>query len=169
MKPAILLAITAYQRYLSPYKGFHCAFARHTGRDTCSGYGYRVFARYGTRRGYLLLRRRFAACSNVACQHARQAPVSQGGLALRQGGFIDCGGCDLPNCDNCDVSSCKGSACDVLGNTCDLLQLGENCGGDRRSRKSCRDWDCADWLSLLAVLALIVAALFLVYYFWPKT
>jgi len=44
-----LLAITLYQRHLSPYKGFRCAYALHTGRASCSRLGYRAIRRHGLR------------------------------------------------------------------------------------------------------------------------
>lgn len=156
----ILLIIRAYQRYVSPYKGFHCAFHAHTGRQTCSGYGYRVFARYGTVRGWRLLRRRFGACSAAAHRHyedCAQAHAHKAHSTHRQAGFIDCGGCDVPGCDLPDV----GNVCDCLGNFADV---GDCCGSAKRAKdKSCTDWDLADWLTLLFILALLVGGVYLVY------
>lgn len=155
MKKPILLAITAYQRFVSPYKGFHCAFHAHTGRDTCSGYGYRVFARYGTVRGWRLLRRRFGACSAVARVHYAPAAARTLTPSGRQGGFIDCGGCDGPG----DA----GNACDCLSGIGDI---GDCCSRANKAKdKSCSDWDCADWLTFMVVLALIAGALYLVWRF----
>jgi len=41
-KHLALWAIRAYQRHLSPWKGFRCAYRVLTGRDSCSAYGYKV-------------------------------------------------------------------------------------------------------------------------------
>ena len=37
MKAPALLAIRLYQRFISPYKGFSCAYRVHTGLPGCSG------------------------------------------------------------------------------------------------------------------------------------
>lgn len=163
MTKPILLAIVAYQRFISPYKGFRCAFHAHTGRGTCSGYGYRVFARYGSVRGWRLLRRRFADC-RVAAQlesslhngSAGEAPVRKLMPSTRQGGFVDCGGCDMPGCDLPDC----GKTCDLLGNIADISDC---CS---RKNKSCREWDCADVLGLLFILAVIAGLVYLAYRFY---
>ncbi len=153
MKKPILLAITAYQRYISPYKGFHCAFHAHTGRDTCSGYGYRVFARYGTLRGWRLLRRRFTACSAQAALHRTRSGQINAGSISHQGGFIDCGGCDSPSCE---MPSCG-----------DVLDIAECCGELEKKRRttSCREWDCADWLNFLLLIAVIAGVAYLIWRF----
>lgn len=46
-----LAAIRGYQRWLSPRKGFCCAFRAATGGDSCSRYGCRVIERFGLRCG----------------------------------------------------------------------------------------------------------------------
>lgn len=159
MTKPILLAIVAYQRFVSPYKGFRCAFHAHTGRGTCSGYGYRVFARYGSVRGWRLLRRRFADC-RVAAQlesslhngSAGEASVRKLMPSTRQGGFLDCGGCDLPD---------GGKTCDLLGSIADI---GECCGREKKKEKN--GWDCEDVLVLLVVLAVIAGLVYLAYRFY---
>jgi putative component of membrane protein insertase Oxa1/YidC/SpoIIIJ protein YidD len=151
MKKPILLAITAYQRYISPYKGFHCAFHAHTGRDTCSGYGYRVFSRYGTLRGWRLLRRRFTACSAAATLLQQRTAANPPRLTARQAGFLDCGGCDAPGCDLPGLDSMP---CD------DIVNIADCCS---RKPKSIRDWDCVDWLTAIAILGIIIVALFLLW------
>lgn len=156
MKKPILLAISAYQRYISPYKGFHCAFHAHTGRDTCSGYGYRVFARYGTLRGWRLLQRRFTACSAAAALLHERPEAKQPRLIARQAGFLDCGGCDAPGCDLPGLDSLP---CD------DIVNIADCCNSAQRKRKSCRDWDCADWLTAMVIIAVIAVVLYLIWRF----
>lgn len=98
MKRPVLAAITAYQRYLSPLKGYSCAFRVHTGRDSCSAYGKRAIARHGLVAGLLLLNRRMEDCGALHHQHhARPAPSA---LHRRQAGFCSMGdifefGCDF--------------------------------------------------------------------------
>jgi putative component of membrane protein insertase Oxa1/YidC/SpoIIIJ protein YidD len=116
-----LMAIRGYQRYLSPHKGFVCAFRVHTGRDSCSAYGYRVIARYGMGQGIALLRRRLCACGEQYAMHTPTQPLLSPTLR-HQGGF-----CDLPSCDipSCELPSCDSAACDtldVVGQVADCLK-----------------------------------------------
>ncbi|MDQ1813775.1 membrane protein insertion efficiency factor YidD [Massilia sp. CCM 9210] len=47
MKTLALSAIGFYQRHLSPYKGFRCAYCAYTGNASCSALGARAIRRYG--------------------------------------------------------------------------------------------------------------------------
>ena len=58
--------IRGYQRYLSPLKGFSCAYRVKHGRASCSEHGKRAIARYGLTRGLMLLWRRLHACTHAA-------------------------------------------------------------------------------------------------------
>lgn len=64
---AALAAIGAYQRYVSPYKGFCCAHRARTGHASCSEFARRAIERCGLLAGLRLLRRRLLACS-ASCQ-----------------------------------------------------------------------------------------------------
>lgn len=129
MQRLALAAIRLYQRWLSPYKGFACAFRVHTGRDSCSAYGYRVIGRYGVPAGLALLRRRLAACG---AQHRLLAPLRQPQQGLRhQAGFCDAP-CDVPSCDlPCNAPAVE-TACDMASCGCDLADL----WGGRKDRSS---------------------------------
>jgi putative component of membrane protein insertase Oxa1/YidC/SpoIIIJ protein YidD len=121
MKFLALAAISFYQRYLSPLKGFVCAFRIHTGRDSCSAYGKRVIARHGLLRGLVLLNRRLSACAQAHHRHTLPRHVSARYRA--QAGHYDVP-CDLPNL-HCDT-----------GDVCDTLDCASNCTDGR----DCRDW-----------------------------
>ena len=95
-----LRAIRAYQRFLSPRKGFSCAYRCATGRDGCSGYGYRVIGSFGLLAGLALLRRRLRLCGET---HRRRPVVPNPVLYYQRGD------CDLP----CDIP------CDAVGCPCD--------------------------------------------------
>lgn len=69
--------IGVYQRYLSPYKGYRCAYRARTGRDSCSEFARRAIARRGLIRGVALLSHRFRACSESAARLS--ASVDGGG------------------------------------------------------------------------------------------
>lgn len=110
-----LLAIRAYQRFLSPLKGYACAFRVLTGRDSCSAYGYRVIERFGLPRGLVLLRRRMHACSQHYHRHYSEAATTRHLTARHrmQAGYCDCDGpgdlsCDLPS-SKCASNLCDGS------------------------------------------------------------
>lgn len=137
-----LAAIHAYQRWLSPRKGFVCAFRVHTGRDSCSAYGYRVISRYGVPAGITLLRRRLADCG---VQHRLHAPPPRPQPGLRrQAGFCDAP-CDVP-CDvPCDgggggkgVGRFLGLACENAGCGCDLADAWRDWKQRREDRRGCR-------------------------------
>jgi putative component of membrane protein insertase Oxa1/YidC/SpoIIIJ protein YidD len=96
-------AIRAYQRYLSPRKGFSCALRDAGGGRSCSSYGYRAIARWGLRKGLRLLRRRLDACG-------RQHRLGGGPLSYQQGS-IDLG-CAL---DAANVFDCCSGGCDLGG------------------------------------------------------
>lgn len=110
-----LNAIRAYQRFVSPHKGFLCAYAVHTGRCGCSELGYRAIQRYGLAKGWEVLRLRMALCGVAYRRHAgvRLRPPA------RERGDCDCdlpcdldwstmnGRCDWADAfDCCDVDSC---------------------------------------------------------------
>lgn len=122
-----LAAIRAYQRWLSPHKGFVCAFRVHTGRDSCSAYGYRVIQRCGVPAGLALLRRRLAECGK---QHRLHAPPHSPQKSLRhQAGYCDAP-CDVPSCGApCELPALD-TACNVASCGCDLADL----WSDKRKR-----------------------------------
>jgi len=108
MKALALVAIRAYQRFVSPRKGFACAWRVRKGGASCSAFGLRAIERHGVVLGLRLLDRRLKRCGQVhreaAGTYARLRPLRA------QRGDCDCA-CDLPSCDglpcDCDV-------CDVL-------------------------------------------------------
>jgi putative component of membrane protein insertase Oxa1/YidC/SpoIIIJ protein YidD len=113
-----LAAIRAYQRYLSPYKGFSCALRAATGSDSCSAYGYRAIRLAGLATGLRLLDRRMALCGHI---HRKYAAVKNPAL-YRQQGYCDLP-CDVPHL-SCDLPhlSCADEALQCCGESgCDLV------------------------------------------------
>ena len=104
----LIAAIRAYQRHLSPHKGFSCAYRAHTGRASCSALGIRVIRRHGVVRGLVLLRRRLTRCGIA---HRRYSAPRHPAHRL-QHGFCDAG-CDFP-CDLPDIP-CHLPHIDVCG------------------------------------------------------
>ena len=66
LRLATVSAIGVYQRHVSPYKGYCCAYRAHTGRLSCSEFGRRVIGKMGVAAGIRLLFGRFAACAVAA-------------------------------------------------------------------------------------------------------
>ena len=129
-----LRAIHAYQRFLSPRKGYSCAFRCATGRDGCSGYGYRVIQRFGLIAGLALLRRRLRLCGDT---YRRRTTVPNPVLYYQRGDCDPgCGGDCLPDlsgnniCNPCDVCNCSGGDC---GNP-------RRAWNDWRTRRQLRKW-----------------------------
>ena len=60
------MLIGAYQRYVSPHKGYCCAYRSFTGARSCSSYAKRSISRAGFLGGLLLLKRRLRACAAAA-------------------------------------------------------------------------------------------------------
>ncbi len=125
-----LAAVRAYQRWVSPYKGFACAHRVHCGGPSCSVVGARLLRRHGLWNGWPLLRQRLRACGAVHRAHHRAPRRLFTGLVLRQRGD-----CDLP----CDIDGCDGpghgrwSALDCCDCGCDLFDW-----GDRKKREERR-------------------------------
>lgn len=146
MKFLALLAIRFYQRFISPHKGYCCAYRAHTGYASCSALGFRAIRRFGVLRGISILRSRFHLCG-VA--HRR---FSSPKLPLRQAqfhgqaGFCDAG-CDAPcdgdSLDCCDGSSTKGSSSGIFKNCdfCSGVSVCDGCnfGSSSNSKKADND------------------------------
>ena len=103
MKDAALAAIGVYQRYVSPYKGFCCAYRVHTGRASCSALGARVIRRWGVLRGLAVLKLRLRRCGEV---HRRCASRPRPLAAQRGSCDLDLPGVDADCCDAADVCDC---------------------------------------------------------------
>lgn len=63
--PAVI-AIAGYQRFLSPYKGFCCAYRSLTGRDSCSEFVKLSILELGFWRAISQTLRRFRDCKRAA-------------------------------------------------------------------------------------------------------
>ena len=67
ISPLACWLIDLYQRYISPRKGFCCAYRlRHRRRDSCSQFAKRAIGKLGLLPGVRLLGRRFDKCERAA-------------------------------------------------------------------------------------------------------
>ena len=108
MRAFALVAIAFYQRFISPYKGFCCAYRIHTGRHSCSALGSRAIRRFGVLAGFAILRQRTYLCG-VA--HRRYSPPHKRPHRAQRGD------CDIP-CDF-DVDLPSGKSCSSFDSCCD--------------------------------------------------
>lgn len=130
MKKLFLVAIKAYQKYLSPYKGFCCAHKFHEKKQSCSAIGYRAIRKHGVVSGLALLKTKLSLCKSASETHRREK-FSVGGsgqylIYKRQAGFVD--GCDCGDVGGCaDVGSCD------MPNPCDC-SIGDWFGGSNAGK-----------------------------------
>lgn len=147
LRQALLWAITAYQRFVSPYKGFSCAYRCHTGRASCSHLGWRAVRRWGVRGGLAVLNQRLFMCGVAFRRYGPLQPqrrVYRGPWSAQQG-LCDMA-CDAP-CDGPGDASCGGggrSPCS-LGNLFSCLDCAPCDAWDRRrsqpsSRRKGKGW-----------------------------
>ena len=121
---ASLWAIAAYQNWISPYKGFRCAYSVLHGGTGCSGYAKGQIKTLGLLLALPKIRARFQACrAAMASLQKKRRKARKKRKADKQSwydgiscdcptGFIsrcksttdagDCGSCDVPS----DVCSC---------------------------------------------------------------
>jgi putative component of membrane protein insertase Oxa1/YidC/SpoIIIJ protein YidD len=143
MQALLLALIRFYKRFISPHKGYACAYRVYTGHASCSTLGYRAIRRHGAWVGLGLLNKRCRLCG-VA--QRRYAPVRRPLAAQRGDCDPGCGGdgCDLPGCD---WPGPRGLDCCDLLNCCELPERKqrERKRRDKNARVPPRRELRADW------------------------
>jgi len=106
-----LAAITAYQRHLSPHKGFCCAHRVQYGGPSCSEYARQELVSGGFWRTLPLLRQRLRACRAAARALTADREDGKARRKRRRNAALDC----LPDAcpDSCDGSSCVPDSCSL--------------------------------------------------------
>jgi putative component of membrane protein insertase Oxa1/YidC/SpoIIIJ protein YidD len=61
----VLAGIGAYRRFISPHKGFRCAYGAMYGRGSCSDVALRIARRRGGLRALQLMRAQVARCRHA--------------------------------------------------------------------------------------------------------
>jgi putative component of membrane protein insertase Oxa1/YidC/SpoIIIJ protein YidD len=119
LSPLACWLIEVYQKYLSPRKGFCCAYrVRHRRRDSCSQFARRAIERLGVLPGFRLLRRRFDKCSHAKQVLDDQTPKAKDQKQASQGSSWTTGDC-VSGCDpGVPVDACDAitSLANVAGN-----------------------------------------------------
>jgi putative component of membrane protein insertase Oxa1/YidC/SpoIIIJ protein YidD len=93
-----ITAIGAYQKYISPKKGFSCAHRLLYGGESCSQYIKRMVVEHGLKSSIPIARLRFAECkvANVILRAERKEKRRRGGWNC------DCEPDCEPDCGDCD-------------------------------------------------------------------
>lgn len=134
MRHIVLLAIRAYQRWISPYKGYCCAYRACTGRASCSVLGFRAVRRFGVLGGWRLIRARTRRCGEVYRRCGAAAPAVRP-VPAGQRGFCDCSvpdaSCDLPDlpCEPWDGLDVLEGCADCSGGCDRPARPGQRCCG----------------------------------------
>lgn len=95
-----------YRKFISPYKGFSCGYSHYTGGLSCSTYGLKQLqSQNNPLEALRLISHRLKACSHVTYLFKEDIAIRYSSIN-KQSGFIDCGGCDTPDCDVTDICDC---------------------------------------------------------------
>jgi putative component of membrane protein insertase Oxa1/YidC/SpoIIIJ protein YidD len=120
-------AIGLYQQYISPYKGFRCAYHAHTGHRSCSAYARAIVRKRGVFALVLAMPRQFDRCRTayMAILESRQPSHPSARKKDKKGKWYDgcdCSGCDLGGCDldHCHLPSRLVRECNHCDGPCDL-------------------------------------------------
>ena len=100
-----IAAIVAYQKHLSPRKGFRCAHRALHGGASCSEFVRRAIVQHGVRDAVPLSRLRFSECRAAALQMSSGNSQSCSQRAKRWWRGL---------WDGCDLSCCVGDGLDAI-------------------------------------------------------
>ncbi|OYT87642.1 MAG: hypothetical protein CFE46_10870 [Burkholderiales bacterium PBB6] len=135
MRCFALWLIRLYQRWLSPYKGFSCAYRVHLGQPSCSELGWRAIRRHGPWKGTGVLRLRMHRCG-VAHRRFQPEKLHSATPAARRMPAAQRGDCDLP-CDGCDLpGSGHGQGGCKPSSVCDCADMASCCDWPSSKKKS---------------------------------
>lgn len=149
-----VIAITGYQKHLSPYKGFVCAHRILYGGDSCSGYIKRVITQEGLRVALIKSRARFQACkqanlilrgrvstlSQISPSHNSEPPEPEDEANIqqpknvRQASNTSCSSADSTACVDCADLSC---------NCAEIVTVIPDCGSVDCAATDCSVLDCS--------------------------
>src|SRR5688572_27172010 len=107
----IARAIEAYQRFISPYKGFRCAHRAVHGRDSCSQFAKRVALKRGILALFPLLRRRFTECGVAAQVLDYETREKQRAEERKNSAASSSSSSSSSSPSSCDASPCDAVDC----------------------------------------------------------
>ncbi|MDJ0591063.1 MAG: membrane protein insertion efficiency factor YidD [Pleurocapsa sp. MO_226.B13] len=117
----ILLLVRGYQLYISPHKGFSCAYRKLYNQQSCSDYFYNCISDRDLSTAAILLQQRLIDCQQAAtilqttANYRRQKPTRKS---------QECGSCwdwldlsflisDCGDCNDCELGDCDLGGCDL--------------------------------------------------------
>lgn len=128
-----IFMISFYQKYLSPYKGYRCAYACLYGKASCATFGKQSIQKYGIIKGVKQLHRRLLACREAMYLLEKdydRNEKDEGEKKPRQCRKTDCleGGCHscqpTLHCASWEkepcLNRCQTGACNGLSGQCQL-------------------------------------------------
>ncbi|MEB3277738.1 MAG: membrane protein insertion efficiency factor YidD [Lyngbya sp.] len=125
-----IASISAYQKYLSPYKGFACAHRVLYGGESCSQYVKRMLGEVGFSEAIKASRQRLADCreANQILKASRDDRNSKHRRKPCQN-YLGCDGCDVVGCGcdgidclpdlDCDLGECGSCPLELECGSCD--------------------------------------------------
>lgn len=106
-------SIGIYQQYVSPYKGFRCAYHALTGRDSCSQFAKRLVLRHGVIalwRGmpaqFMRCRESYRAVLAMAMDEDLAGDTKRDGKKAFYLGDIASWGLDCGDCSSIEIGAC---------------------------------------------------------------
>ncbi|WP_017711561.1 membrane protein insertion efficiency factor YidD [Prochlorothrix hollandica] len=114
-------AISGYQRFISPHKGYQCAHRSLHGGKSCSAFVKSSISHHGVWRGLQLARHRFQACGeahqilklNHLCQNRHSIRNGLGQTLIDR--VLPLKGGPGDSCDDCQLCCIKMDACPCNG------------------------------------------------------
>jgi len=119
VKTLVILLIVFYQKFISPIKGFRCAYAVLHGGDSCSEAVKKIVRDKGPVGGYADIRARFRDCKEANETLIRNRQRRRGQNDCDECCDCDCG-CDcIDACPSKKADACDGIHCDLPDLPCD--------------------------------------------------
>lgn len=132
-------AIEAYQRFISPYKGFRCAHRAVYGRDSCSQFAKRIALKRGILALFPLLRRRFTECGVAAQVLDYETREKLRTEPKRDESNSSSSSCDASPCNAVEcVNVLPDGGCDAIGSIVKAASAPADCAGGA----DCASADC---------------------------
>jgi putative component of membrane protein insertase Oxa1/YidC/SpoIIIJ protein YidD len=121
---SLAAAITSYQKYLSPYKGFCCAYRVKHGEASCSEFVKQTLLEYGVWRAIPAVKQRFKDCKTAsltlrtdANNQRRSGDNARNGSNQRRSNTLDycecCSPVELIPSEGCSASEILGGGADA--------------------------------------------------------
>ena len=111
MKSFVIFIINLYQKYISPYKGYKCAYGVYHQNGTCSTIIKSHIQKYGVIKAYPMVMGQFDACKIAYLYIQEESNNKENEKDENSSQGNSCYGCipgvgDCGVIDACDVGSC---------------------------------------------------------------